>query len=796
MKPFIQWWNLEIGFPQDHIFMPTTPYPKIVIPIWKKYFVPFFLEVDNFKYPDPKSYWEQIAKVFKEYFSSQTVPDPYDHFEDFVKLFYDLKDIMSPRSVKQTISLLQSHSEACRNKFIVYKAPIVIKHPLLYMNTIFKLMTDNDSIWTSLSKNYDYNLAFFGLYCTVVKESHSENKFLWNYRMKIVEILRELLLCLPRDDDIFTDNCGMLISSITKMAHNAPTEIQVSIIMLFFSLMRMISKKSSFEAMKSYFNDFIDTINPDSDAFPILFHFSLRSYTRSNYISIIKLHKCLRKRNFKSADDFQMLYKIAQHTQLSALLTTIYKQGLKNMAFLRTSFHFICLILTENIKNSNCTEWAITFIRRIVLFPILAKITKTYEERSLIVLEFLSDLSNATLNKKVKTQLDSSIAACREISDCPPYYWYFVTSDGIPDRQTTRDYQSFKKKKNLSALMNNYPFHAFTSEFLKPNLQTPVTKQKIKPKSKEANDASSFASASSSTAVRKRKKSVPVQRPNRKNIINPNIQPDLSVGDPHDNDFLSMINMSDDDSFDDKTSSAQTVQVGKQTKKKKVTIKNNNKGNDNQQNKNNNSRPKTAKPPLPIPKRNSLTNNLSGLINKESSTDAISASLSSMKKKRSKSSKSKKSPIKAKKSDPIDSISTIEEARQALGEVTELTRSQTLLISLDPKGKVEKNRPLQKSMSDEVEPNAIATKTQRKAEIAARKALQMDSSSMAPVRLGILKIESDHSTDGDSASQSTGHKVLLKTNLPISSLKQTKAKSRRKSSSPNPPSKKKSNKKN
>ena len=671
MYSYLRWWNSEMETP-DAISVPNTcPFPKILLPVWKRNFPPF-LKVDSTLFTDPKRYWCEISKIIKEYLPKYNIPDPFTRFDEYVKVLYDLKKLISPISVKQVCTLIQTHNQENINNFIVYELPVIIKHPVLYMNTIYELMVNKSDIWTNMCHSPEYNQAFFGLYCSFLNKMKSDLKFSWDYKLKMTEIMRHLIAALPREDEVFETNSCMFLKNVASMIGGAPAEVQISVICAFFYVLKISKKKIGCTDLKDYFNDILDNVSPDSDAFPLLFQYSISCYTKSNYISLAKLHKVLRHRKINSVYDFSMFHQLMQIYHNPVVLSSIAKLSITNPCFLRTGFYYIFNILIETQSNASIVTWAITYVKRLVLYPLLSNVTGMFYERSLLILEFLSALQKSPVNKKIINQLNSSLAAIRDIKECPEYVFNFVNVDGMPDRTTQKEFSAMLKKKKIKNLMQYYPFIDKQFEFLKP-----ISSEKSYVSAKTTKkDAHSYT-----PEVRAKKD---VVKPFNKPVLAvhiPDATPDIVKGDSVDQELLDMIETSDAmEELDSK-------------------------------------RPKTAKN-----KRKSSTASIKK--NHTKSVHQVASVLSPpLPKKKAKES------IRVPKPKLTD-ISSVEEARLVIGEVTESTRSASSFILMEKSAKPE----MEKRKSSE-DLNIFMVEAQRKAEIEAKKHLmQLDSYSTLPIR--------------------------------------------------------------
>jgi hypothetical protein len=467
MHSCLHWWNREMRTPNAKTIPRTCPYPSAVIPIWKRNF-PQFLKIDSFKKNERELYWPEIVKIVKKYMPKNKIPDPFTQFDEFVKILFDLKQLISPVNVEQVCMLIERHDKTNINKFIVYELPLVMHDPVLYINTIFELMRKDDSIWKNLSHSIKYNKIFFGMYCSFLRDINPETKFTWDYVLKIMEIMKRLLIDLPRNDSDFIANSRELLKSLVDMAKIASTEIQVTIVCAFFRVLKISKRKIELTELKTLYNEMLENIDPNSYVFPIYFQYSINSYKRTTHISMVKILKALRRRRVTSYHDFIMYYQLINHRVNPAVLSSIAKNAITNPAFMRTGFRFILKIFVENKKNREITEWGTVFIRRMVIYPLLSSATDTYTDRATIILEFLSSFSRAIVNKKIINQFSASVASIMGMAECPSYVWNFIKSDGIPDRMTQKEFKAFMERKRIKSLMDFYPFNESSFEFLKP----------------------------------------------------------------------------------------------------------------------------------------------------------------------------------------------------------------------------------------------------------------------------------------------------------------------------------------
>lgn len=470
-----RWWNLETSSFKDPDFEPLLVMPERAVQFWKKYFPHFLVDLDFNYYRDKEVYWKQVHKLLSQYSSALEIIDPCTDFPCFVKTLYNIRDVVCPKNIADGVTMITSYNENKRLSFFIYKAPIVLRDPLLYSRIINIIAESKPEFWNVFTKDLKLvqHFILFHLHTFIPSRSNSSGSL--EYKFNMINIICNLLRSFPKCSEESESFVIEVLNRISYIAKDASDELAINLCRSFTNIIANFcrNKFNQVDGVRNAFNTLLENLRCDSAAFYYMFNFMKFESNNYKFLSSAKLLSVYNSRTIISPIDFDFMISMYGKVNTSCLLTMIARIALSEPIWFRTGMSFVISAYARYHPDKEIDDWSSTFFRRIIIFILLSGIFNKYVNRAAAICEFLGDIIQQSIPEHLSSLISGSIASIVQHEKVPEFVHAFLPSNFEPSIRATKEIQAFLSM-DIQNSLKSFPFNSNSATFITPALRKPV----------------------------------------------------------------------------------------------------------------------------------------------------------------------------------------------------------------------------------------------------------------------------------------------------------------------------------
>jgi hypothetical protein len=456
-----QWWNTHLSTPCDPNRPPELVVPSIARSVWSNICPIFLLFVVNEN--DVQKYWESIHAIVTMFDPQKNIPNPILCFPQFIARVHSLLDVLTPRTVIQSVNLINRFGFHDSAHCFLYQCPVFLLDPSMYLETILSLRQTHHHLWSSFSTNPRLIDAFFRLYANFITPLRPQTSpDAWRHRCLMTEVLSAIV------HDVAPFHSGIdglvfqfLDMTIPLLSH-AGIESAIQLLRPILSALRFFSRQLSKEMIQSRVILVLDMLDRSHS---VHFGAAVRFLLPNKPMILTHGHVCqiVTSRAIRGLADFDLYQLCCDSLTVSSVIQFLARNAVMSKLWNRACMASLFSIVQRFSNRPDIHDWFCTFIRRLFVFICVATTRGKYRERVLRICEAIAGLRSAPLWMQQAVTAVASSAATKTV----PMYFRIM----FPYSPTTID-EIFLKEvdiySGIGRFLKTFPFDPIKRTFLQP----------------------------------------------------------------------------------------------------------------------------------------------------------------------------------------------------------------------------------------------------------------------------------------------------------------------------------------